>query len=97
MATAVSTGSLAAGTTTVFTGKTYLNSFTLLTDGVNTASIQIFDNTAGSGTLIAQAQLAAAGLPTTVVYHTPLRCDVGMTVVVAGTGATALVGWGAAS
>ena len=97
MATAMSTGSIAAGTTTVFTGKSYLNSYTILTDGVNTALVQIYDNTAGSGKLIATAQLAAAALPVTVVYDIPLRCDIGLTVVVTGTGATALVGWGAGS
>lgn len=97
MSTAISTGSLATGsTTTVLTGRSLLNSIQLFGNGTNAPSVIVYDNTAGSGKIIAQLIGVAATTYMDFVPPFALRGDVGMTIVVAGTGASAIVGFGAA-
>ena len=96
MSTALSTGVLPVGTTTFLTGRSYLNSIQVFGDGTNIPTVTVYDNITGSG-----AVLGKITLPIGTVYgdFTPcfaIRGDVGFTVVVAGTGATAIVSYGAA-
>jgi len=94
--TAISTGSLAAGsTTTVLTGKATLNSIQLFGNGTNAPSVIVYDNTAGSGKIVAQLIGVAATTYMDFVPDFSIRCDIGMTIVVAGTGASAIVAFGA--
>ncbi len=97
MSTAISTGSLATGsTTTVLTGRSLLNSIQLFGNGTNAPSVIVYDNTAGSGKIIAQLIGVGATIYLDFDPCFALRGDIGMTIVVAGTGASAIVGFGAA-
>lgn len=92
---AKASGALAVGTTTLMGGKATLNSVQVVTDGTNAATVTVYDNTAGSGKILSLVKVVGTTLHDCVVYDSPLRGDVGLTVVVAGTGATAYVGYGA--
>lgn len=94
--TAISTGVLATGsTTTVLTGKATLNSIQLFGNGTNAPSVIVYDNTAGSGKIVTQLIGVAATTYLDFIPHAALRADLGMTIVVAGTGASAIVSFGA--
>lgn len=94
--TALASGALAAGsTTTLSTGKGTVNSIQLTADGTNAATVTIYDATSAAGKVVAVLSIPATGVYNAVVFVNALRCDDGVTVVVAGTGATAYVGYGA--
>ena len=92
-ASSISSGALTPGTTTVVSRKSYLNTITLTGDGTNAATAIVYDNTAGSGKQLANLRVGANGDTVHVDYNLGLRADVGITVVVAGTGAVAIVGY----
>lgn len=93
--TAVSTGALASGSTTVVrSGASILNVITATTDGTNNATVTVYDNTAASGKVIAVVIVPGANLSRSTNFLPGLRCEIGMTVVVTGTGATAYVAHG---
>lgn len=94
--TANPSGALAVGTTTLWTGKCTLNSIQVVTDGTNTATVTVYDNTAASGTIVALVKILGANLFGGCDFSNALKCENGITVVVAGTGATAYVGFGGA-
>lgn len=94
--TAIASGALAVGTTVLFTGHNYLDSIQILTDGANPGTVTVYDNTAASGKIVAVLSVPAANLSGSVVFDRALRADIGLTVVVAGTGAQGFVGYGAA-
>lgn len=88
-ASSISSGTLTPGTTTIFTGKALLNGV-IIQPG---ATVTIYDNTAASGTPI--FVFVNAGTSTAeALFNKSVRCDVGMTVVVAA--ANAIVYHGAA-
>lgn len=91
-ATSLSSGLLAAGTTTVVARKSILDGLVVISDGTNTATAIVYDNSsAGSGTVVAKA-VATANCPTVSVFTTNhVRADNGLTVVVSGTGSGAVV------
>jgi hypothetical protein len=92
----VASGALASGsTTTLSSGKGYLNSVQVTTDGTNAATATVYDNTAGSGKVLAVLIVAGATLSGSRNFLPALRADIGITVVVSGTGANAYVGYGA--
>jgi hypothetical protein len=88
--TALSSGLLAAGTTTVVSRKSYLNSVVVVSDGTNAATVVVYDNTAASGTVLAKATTPTSGT-THLVFDAPIRASIGITVVVSGTGAEAII------
>lgn len=90
--TALSSGLLGAGTTVVVSRKSILSGLTVISDGTNTATVTVYDNaSAASGTVLAKA-LANTTLPTVHVDGTSrVRADNGITVVVSGTGAGAVL------
>lgn len=95
-AIAKASGALATGsTTTLMSGKSTLNSVQITTDGTNAGTVTVYDNTAGSGKVLAVVISEGAYRTRSIVFVNPLRADLGLTVVVAGTGATAYVGFGA--
>lgn len=97
MSTALSSGALATGsTTTLLTGRSFLNSIILIGDGTNAPTVTVYDNIAGSGAILAQVKGVATGVYTLFNPSFAIRGDVGLTVVVAGTGASAIVHFGAA-
>lgn len=98
MASAISTGILATGSTiTVSTGRGFLNSIQVFTDGTNNGTVTVYDNTAGSGTVIAQLPCVGASLTNSLVFEKAVRADIGLTIVVSGTGASGIVTHSAAS
>ena len=96
MSTARSSGILATGsTTTIQTGKSILSSVAVISDLTNTATVIVYDNTAGSGTVLAKLKAPAGVGVASIAFTTPLAGDIGLTVVVSGTGAEAIVTYGA--
>lgn len=94
---AIATGALAsASTTTVASGRAFLNSLQVTTDGTNAGTVTVYDNTAGSGKVIAVLTVLGASLNGSLPLGFGIRCDLGLTFVVSGTGATAYASWGAA-
>lgn len=93
--TAMTSGSLAAGTQTLFTGAARLNSIQLVGDGTNAASVIVYDSTTGSGKQIAAMGIPAGQVHAFASYVNPLKCEIGLTVVVTGTGAAAHIGYNA--
>lgn len=92
--TSQSSGLLGAGTNTVYTGKGTLTAVTVISDGTNAATATVYDNTVGSGTVLAKALVSGA----IGVFHLPfpihVRCDVGLTVVLSGTGSGVILHYG---
>lgn len=94
--TAVSSGALASGsTTTLMTGKGTLNSLQLIGDGTNAATVTVYDELSATGKVLAVLSLPATGVCTSIVFVNALRADIGLTVVVGGTGGNAYVGYNA--
>lgn len=93
--TANPSGALAVGTTVLFTGRMTLNSLQLIPDGTNACSVQVTDGPGGK--LMAQLNIAAAGtIPVSLDFSNALKAEVGLSVIVAGGTATALVAFGGA-
>lgn len=88
-------GLQAAGTTTLFTGKCTVNYLQLISDGTNACSVKVYDNTAASGKQIAQLNVvASSAVPAQIVFDNGVKCEIGVTIIVAGTGSNAIVGIG---
>lgn len=89
---ALSSGLLAAGTTTVVSRKSLLNGVVAISDGTNTATVTVYDNAStATGTVLAKA-VATSAAPTSSNFTTNhVRADNGITVVVAGTGSGAII------
>lgn len=96
MSTAISTGVLAVGVTTQFTGVTYVDAIQVFSDGTNAVTVNIYNNTTNSGTIVAKHVITGASLAGSVNFVHPVRLDIALTVEVIGTGGTAIVHWGAA-
>ena len=88
----LTSGLLAAGTTTVIDRKTRLSGFIALSDGTNLSTVVIYDNaSAASGTVVAKA-LSNSSQPTSIQsFDNPVKCDNGITVTVTGTGSGAII------
>ncbi len=94
--TSQSTGLLTAATTVVSAYPNILDHVQINTDGTNNATVTVYDNTAASGKIVCQRTVLGAnqGLATNLIP--PVKLEVGLTVTIAGTGASAIVGYGAA-
>lgn len=85
-------GALATGsTTTLRSGHSFLCSIQATTDGTNDAVVTVYDNTAASGTVVAVLTVPGATKHGSIIFNYLPRADLGLTVTVAGTGATAYV------
>lgn len=93
--TALTSGSLAAGTTTLFNGRSTVNSIQIVGDGTNPASVIIYDSTSGTGKQVAAIGIPAGQVHDSIVYVNALRCENGITAVVTGTGGAAHIGYNA--
>lgn len=89
---------LAVGTTLLWTGKCTLNSMQLLSDATNACSVKVYDAlTAVAAKQVAQLSVPAnTTAPVFIDYSNALKCETGMTVVVAGTGSQAFVNFNGA-
>lgn len=95
--TTQSSGLLIGGTNSVWTGRGTLNGITVISDGVNQATVTVFDNPNGTtGTVLASATAVASIGTVNLVFYNAVRCMEGITVQVSGTGATAIAYFGAA-
>lgn len=96
-ASAISSGVLSVGTTTVVDRKSYLNSCSLTGDGTNTATMTVYDNaSAATGKIVSVIRINTAGITVHKEWNYPVRIDNGITVVVTGTGAQATLTYDAA-
>ena len=91
MSTTALSSDLLTTTTTVVQNGSYLNSLQVLTDGVNAATVTVFNNTAASGVVVAKIVVPGANSYSGIAFLVPVRCDIGITVQIAGTGAAAIV------
>jgi hypothetical protein len=85
-----SSGSLAVGTTAVYANPALL-ACVILNPGSAASTVTVYDNaSAGSGTVLASLAGVANGASVALPLSIPIRAAKGITVVVAGTGATAV-------
>lgn len=76
-------------------GKNYLRGATLLTDGSNTATLIVYDNTTTSGTILHKVVVVApADRNNVTLFEYPVKAETGLSAAVTGTGATYIVYYG---
>lgn len=77
---------------TLHDGNTRLSAVMVITDGTNTATVILYDNTAASGKKVFEAQVDA-GNDHSVLYTfpCPVRCENGLYLDIDGTGASCIV------
>lgn len=91
MIRSTTSGSLAAGTTTVQAQPAAL-CYVSLTPAAAVSTVTVYDNkSAGSGTILAQLSAPANASTVEVSFHNPSQGLTGITVVVTGAAATAIV------
>jgi hypothetical protein len=93
MATSISTGVLNADTL-IWTGKNRVNAITVLTDGTNAATVDLYDNTSASGKIGAKGKCVGTGLINHIIFENPVLFENGIYADVTGTGATFIVFFG---
>ncbi len=86
--TAQSSGLKAAGTYQIFVGRGVISAVHAISDGTNVATVTVYDNASGdtSGNVLAKVNGSVTTGSNGALFTTPVRCDIGCTVVVAGTG-----------
>lgn len=93
MASSISTGVLNADTL-IWTGRNRVNAITVLTDGTNAATVDLYDNTTGSGTIRVKGKCVGANLVNHILFDNPVLFENGIYADVTGTGATFIVFFG---
>ena len=88
MGTAISSGIKTAGTYQINVGRGILSGLHAISDGTNVATVTAYDNASGdtSGTVLAKVNGSVTTGSNGAIFTTPIRYDVGLTIVVAGTG-----------
>jgi hypothetical protein len=86
--TAQSGGLKGAGTYQIFVGKGVISAVHAVSDGTNVATVTLYDNASGdtSGNVLAKINGSVTTGSNGAIWTTPIRCDVGLTMVVSGTG-----------
>lgn len=88
-----SSGSLAVGTTAVIAAPALLQSV-ILNPGSATSTVTVYDNaSAASGTVLVSLTAPASVSSVPVSFNSPIYSTKGLTVVVAGTAATAVIAY----
>jgi hypothetical protein len=93
MASSISTGVLSASTL-ISTGRNRINAITVLTDGTNTATLSLYDNTSAAGTVSVKGACVGANLVNHIIFENPVVMENGIYASVTGTGATFIVFYG---
>lgn len=93
MASSISSGVLNADTL-IFTGKNRVNAITVITDGTNAATLDLYDATTGSGTIKVKGKCVGANLVNHILFENPVVFDTGIYADVTGTGASFIVFYG---
>ena len=86
--TAQSSGLKTAGTYQIFLGRGVISAVHAISDGINVATVTLYDNATGdtSGNVLAKVNGSVTTGSNGAIWTTPIRCDNGCTMVVAGTG-----------
>lgn len=93
MATSISTGVKNADFL-IATGRNRVNAITVLTDGTNAATVELYDNTTNTGTIRAVGKCLGASLINHIIFENPVLFENGIYADVTGTGATYIVFFG---
>ena len=93
MASSRSSGVLNADTL-LATGRNRVNAITVLTDGTNAATVDLYDNTTASGTIRVKGRCVGASLVNHILFDNPVIFENGIYADVTGTGATFIVFFG---
>jgi hypothetical protein len=93
MASSRSTGVLNADTL-IATGRNRVNAITVLTDGTNAATVDLYDALTGSGTINVKGRCVGANLINHIIFENPVVFETGIYADVTGTGATFIVFYG---
>lgn len=78
----------------LFTGRNRVNAITVITDGTNAATVDLYDNTSASGTIRAKGRCVGANLINHIIFENPVLFETGIYADVTGTGATYIVFFG---
>lgn len=90
-------GALPVGTNLIFNGKYILNSLQLVPDGTAAATLIAYDNIVGSGKVLAVLQAPASSVVVVgQAFSRGVKCEIGLTIVVAGGTAVGYATTGAA-
>jgi len=87
MASSISTGVLSADTL-ISNGRNRINAITVFTNGTNTATIDIYDNTSATGKIAVVGKCLGANLINHIFFENPVLVENGIYADVTGTGAT---------
>lgn len=87
----VEVAELATGTTTIKTGPGVFCGFAMKPDGANAVIVDVYDNTAGSGKRIGGGRVPSTSSGALPPSGVGASFAIGLTVVVAGTGAAVFV------
>lgn len=93
MASSISSGVLNANTL-VFSGRQRVNALTVFTDGVNDATVSLYDNTAASGKIAVKGLCPGTSKVQHFIFENPVFMQDGLYAAVSGTGATFIVYYG---
>lgn len=90
--TYISSGLLTAGGVVLYTGRRFFGGATILTDGTNAATVTVYDSTTTSGTVVCKISCAGPDRSTVQQVSDPgVRAKTGLSILVEGTGAQAVV------
>ncbi len=78
----------------IATGRNRVNAVTVITDGTNAATVELYDNTAASGTKRVVGKCVGANLVNHIIFENPVLFESGIYADVTGTGATYIVFFG---
>ena len=86
--TAQSSGLKTSGNYQIFTGRGVISAVHAISDGTNVATITLYDNNTAdtSGNILAKVNGSVTTGSNGAIWTTPIRCDIGCTMVVTGTG-----------
>lgn len=93
MATSISTGVINTDTL-IFTGRNRVNAITVLTDGTNAATVDLYDNTLAAGKIASKGICVGTALINHIVFENPVLFENGIYADVTGIGATFIVFYG---
>lgn len=94
MGTSLSSGVQSAGGV-IFAGRNRVNAITILTDGTNAATLELYDNaTTNSGTVRVKGKCVGASLVNHIIFENPVLFSDGIYAGITGIGASYIVFFG---
>lgn len=77
MASSISSGTLTADSA-IATGKNRINAITVFSDGTNDATVDLYDNTAASGTIVARGMCVGTSKINHIIFENPVKVENGI-------------------